>query len=115
MKFTGSVFCIQVYGVRADHGTHSVEFYKELANRTGGAYITFSNFAIIAEMFLAVCYKQASQQQFEEFQKEVTAEVASGSKKAEDVKEMLRQIEQSESEPPRDESNKVRLDVLPFT
>ena len=44
----------QVYGVQAgscDVNSHA--FYKELADRTNGAYVKFSNFSLIQDMFLA--------------------------------------------------------------
>ena len=29
----------------------ATEFYKELADQTGGAYVKFSNFSVITDMF----------------------------------------------------------------
>ena len=44
---------VQVYGVRALTSSHAQPFYEEIAERSGGAYIAFTNFTIITEMFLA--------------------------------------------------------------
>ena len=48
-----AVWFHQVYGVRAQNSTSAAPFYEEIAERTGGAYISFNNFSIIADMFLA--------------------------------------------------------------
>ena len=42
-----------MYGVRAQNMKESTPFYEELAERSGGAYITFKNFGVITDVFLA--------------------------------------------------------------
>ena len=42
-----------MYGVRALNSRTSTAFYQMMSERTNGAYIEFSNFNIISEMFLA--------------------------------------------------------------
>ncbi|KYQ93890.1 hypothetical protein DLAC_05294 [Tieghemostelium lacteum] len=59
---------VKVYGVRA-LGT-SV-FYDDIAERTGGICINFKKFNLITEMFLAICYREASSQKFKDYQKEI--------------------------------------------
>ena len=49
---------IQVYGVQAYNNDNATPFYRELADRTNGAYVKFSNFALIRDMFLAGKPKQ---------------------------------------------------------
>lgn len=61
----------QVYGVHAGNKSVSQKFYKELADRSNGAYIKFSNFKLIQEMFLAVCYNEAGEQQLEQYMEEL--------------------------------------------
>ena len=49
---------IQVYGVQAYNNDNATPFYRELADRTNGAYVKFSHFALIRDMFLAGKPKQ---------------------------------------------------------
>ncbi len=43
----------QVYGIQAQNIGGAEDFYKELAEQTGGAYVKFTNFNIISDMFMA--------------------------------------------------------------
>lgn len=54
--------------------TGSVPFYEELADYSQGAYITFSHFQLITDMFLAVCYKESSDEQLQAYQIECEME-----------------------------------------
>jgi len=65
---------IKVYGVRALHSTHSIPFYDTLSERTGAVSINFNSFNLIVDMFLAICYREASATKLEEFKKEVQTE-----------------------------------------
>jgi hypothetical protein len=65
---------IKVYGVQAQNMTESVPFYEELADCSQGAYITFSHFQLITDMFLAVCYKESSDEQLQAYQIECETE-----------------------------------------
>ena len=47
------VMNIQVYGVQAQNHSTPEPFYRELAEVSGGAYVNFSNFNVICDMFLA--------------------------------------------------------------
>ncbi|XP_067949990.1 uncharacterized protein [Watersipora subatra] len=66
-----SALGIKVYGVQARSDRAVTSFYKELADRTNGAYVTFSNISLIKDMFLAVCYNEASEQHLGEFRSEL--------------------------------------------
>ncbi|XP_067949035.1 uncharacterized protein [Watersipora subatra] len=66
-----SALGVKVYGVQAKPDISVTPFYKELADRTNGAYVTFSNFSLIKDMFLAVCYNEASEQHLGEFRSEL--------------------------------------------
>lgn len=51
---------VQVYGVQALNRRHATSFYKTIAERTGGFHISLDQFSYITDLFLAVCYNQAS-------------------------------------------------------
>ncbi|GAM22388.1 hypothetical protein SAMD00019534_055630 [Acytostelium subglobosum LB1] len=59
---------IKVYGVKA---LGSSIFYEEIAQRTGGLCINFNNFKLITEMFLAICYREASYEKFKKYEREL--------------------------------------------
>ncbi|KAF2078027.1 hypothetical protein CYY_000665 [Polysphondylium violaceum] len=59
---------IKIYGVRA---LGNSIFYDDIAERSGGICINFKKFNLITEMFLAICYREASKEKFEEYQKEI--------------------------------------------
>lgn len=64
---------INVYGVHAMPGIrrHSKKFYAEIAKKTGGFYLTLDQFATINDLIMAVCYKQAGDEQLQHFEEEV--------------------------------------------
>lgn len=61
---------IQVYGVHAMSGIrkHSKPFYEEIAHQTGGFYLTLDQFANIASLIMAICYKQEGNEKLEDFE-----------------------------------------------
>lgn len=65
---------IPVYGVQALNRRHATPFYKELADRSGGFHISLDQFSYITDLFLAVCYQQASEDQLEAYEEEVLQE-----------------------------------------
>lgn len=65
---------VKVYGVHALGGHHSAPFYSELSERSGAASINFNNFNLITDMFLAICYRQASVAQLAKFEDELRKE-----------------------------------------
>jgi len=56
---------VKIYGVYC--GPRSQFFSEELAYRTGALTIPFSDMSIVTDMFLAVCYREASPAQLEKF------------------------------------------------
>ncbi|EFA84546.1 SAM domain-containing protein [Heterostelium album PN500] len=59
---------VKIYGVKA---LGSCVFYEEIAERTGGICINFNKFSLITEMFLAICYREASKEKFKQYQTEI--------------------------------------------
>lgn len=51
---------VKIYGIRALSSTHAIPFYEEISERTGGVSIQFTHFPLIVDMFLAICYREAS-------------------------------------------------------
>ncbi len=64
---------INIYGVHAMPGTrrHSKPFYTEIAERTGGFYLTLDQFSSITDLIMGICYRQDSEQSFVDFAAEV--------------------------------------------
>jgi hypothetical protein len=65
---------IPVYGVQALNRSHATPFYEELARKSGGFHINLDQFAYITDMVLAVCYKQASDTQLQQYEQEVVTQ-----------------------------------------
>jgi small GTP-binding protein len=85
---------IKIYGVHAMHNTEYRDFYEEMARRTGGLYINFSNFSLITDMFLAVCLRESSKEKLTQYVAEVEKkQEEQGSKAAEGMTEMLTQLQ----------------------
>jgi hypothetical protein len=62
---------VKIYGVRALNVHRAIPFYEELAERSGAVSINFNSFKVcisvtfltvklIVDMFLAICYREAS-------------------------------------------------------
>ncbi|GKX65338.1 vWA domain-containing protein [Inconstantimicrobium mannanitabidum] len=64
---------INVYGIHAMPGIrkHSKPFYEEIAEKTGGFYLTLDQFSNITELIMAICYKQDGQDSLESFEREL--------------------------------------------
>jgi len=62
---------VSVYGVQTLNRPHATAFYKELAVKSGGFHVALDQFAYITDMVLAVCYKQASDTQLQQYEEEV--------------------------------------------
>ncbi|GAM23849.1 hypothetical protein SAMD00019534_070240 [Acytostelium subglobosum LB1] len=63
---------VKIYGVKA---LGNSPFYEEIAMRTGGVCINFKNFSFITEMFLAICYREASKEKFKQFESELANKI----------------------------------------
>ncbi|MDJ0617840.1 MAG: VWA domain-containing protein [Calothrix sp. MO_192.B10] len=62
---------IMVYGVQALNRSHATPFYQEIAEQSGGFHISLDQFSYITDLFLAVCYQQSSNEQLQEYEKEI--------------------------------------------
>jgi hypothetical protein len=60
---------VSVYGVHAMPGIrrHSKPFYEEIANKTGGFYLTLDQFSSIVDLIMGICYKQDSNTAFQAY------------------------------------------------
>ncbi|BAZ38498.1 hypothetical protein NIES4101_44350 [Calothrix sp. NIES-4101] len=65
---------IMVYGVQALNRPHATPFYQELAEQSGGFHVNLDQFSYITDLFLAVCYQQSSNEQLQEYEKEIISE-----------------------------------------
>ncbi|MEA5572745.1 vWA domain-containing protein [Calothrix sp. UHCC 0171] len=65
---------IMVYGVQALNRPHATPFYQELAEQSGGFHVNLEQFSYITDLFLAVCYQQSSNEQLQEYEKEIISE-----------------------------------------
>jgi len=65
---------IPVYGVQALNRPYARKFYEELAQKSGGFHISLDQFAQVTDMVLAVCYKQSSETQLQNYEQEVRTE-----------------------------------------
>jgi len=65
---------VKIYGVRALHSNHSIPFYEELSERSGAVSINFNSFKLIVDMFLAICYREASPEKLQAFEQEIKQE-----------------------------------------
>lgn len=72
---------IKIYGVRANCYRTDIEvkdvtqyFYESLAARTCGTTIQLSNFSLLTDMLLLVCFREIDADAFEEFRDEVERE-----------------------------------------
>ena len=64
---------IHVYGVHAMPGCrrHSYPFYKEIAEKTGGFYLTLDQFASVVDIIKAICYQQQGTSILQNFKAEL--------------------------------------------
>ncbi len=62
---------VMVYGVQALNRRHATPFYKEIAEKSGGFHVSLDQFSYITDLFLAVCYQQSSNEQLQEYEKEI--------------------------------------------
>jgi hypothetical protein len=62
---------IAVYGVQALNRSHATPFYTEIAHKSGGFHLNLNQFSYITDMFLAICYKQSSDEQLQAYEQEV--------------------------------------------
>ncbi|XP_033099059.1 uncharacterized protein LOC117102761 [Anneissia japonica] len=100
---------IKVYGVQAMHGSTSNLFYEELAERTAGTYLKFTQFSYITDMFLAVCYRESSDEKLQAY----CEEVKNDGRMTEELSSMFVKLEEKPTAPPV-ESNNERYVARPW-
>jgi len=54
---------VKVYSVQAGGGWGSSSFWKEVAELTNGSFLTLAEFSLITDMFMGVCYREATEAQ----------------------------------------------------
>ncbi len=64
---------IHVYGIHCMPGVrrHSEAFYREIARKTEGYYITLDQFASITDLIMGICYRQMGIGRLEAFEDEI--------------------------------------------
>jgi hypothetical protein len=62
---------INVYGVQALNRRHATPFWTEIAAKTGGFHFDLDQFSQVTDLIMAICYKQAGDEQLQAFEKEV--------------------------------------------
>jgi len=79
---------IVIYGVQALNNANSSPFYSEIATQTGGYHLHLRDFALITEMFVAVCFRATSEEKFEEYQSQMEED----GRMTHDVRNMLNEM-----------------------
>lgn len=64
---------INVYAIHALPGIrkHSKPFYEEIANKTGGFYLTLDQFSNVSDLIMAICYKQDGDESLSAFEQQL--------------------------------------------
>eukprot|EP00727_Mastigamoeba_balamuthi_P012279 m51a1_g7674 putative ubiquitin-conjugating enzyme (407) ;mRNA; f:511662-515947 len=65
---------IKVYGVQVGSSPECDDFYHEISDRSGGIYLALDQFSLINSMFMAVCYKEMSNEKVDQYRKELERE-----------------------------------------
>ena len=65
---------VPVYAVQALNRGYATPFYRECAEKSGGYHVPLDQFSFITDMVLAVCYKQSSDEQLQNYEQEVVKE-----------------------------------------
>eukprot|EP01125_Pyxidicula_operculata_P022010 TRINITY_DN8834_c0_g1_i1.p1 TRINITY_DN8834_c0_g1~~TRINITY_DN8834_c0_g1_i1.p1 ORF type:complete len:1235 (-),score=323.08 TRINITY_DN8834_c0_g1_i1:121-3825(-) len=64
---------VKIYGVQAYASPSVKPFYQEISRKTGGVYLTLSNFSYITSMFKGICYREDSIESLKNFRKTLGA------------------------------------------
>lgn len=62
---------VHVYGVQALGRDYATDFFQDVARKTNGVYLELSQFNIIEDLILAVCFKQAGNERLQRFETQV--------------------------------------------
>jgi hypothetical protein len=49
---------VKIYGVQCNNIAENKPFYEEVAEMSGGIYLTLKHLQLITDMFKAVCYRE---------------------------------------------------------
>jgi hypothetical protein len=76
LNWRNEIDCLQemgvsVYGVQALNRRHATDFYREIAEKTGGFHLMLDQFSYVTELLLAVAYKQEGDVILERYEQEV--------------------------------------------
>eukprot|EP01126_Amoeba_proteus_P061855 TRINITY_DN8344_c0_g1_i17.p1 TRINITY_DN8344_c0_g1~~TRINITY_DN8344_c0_g1_i17.p1 ORF type:complete len:681 (-),score=167.09 TRINITY_DN8344_c0_g1_i17:390-2432(-) len=72
-------FDIRIYSVQWGSGDEADKFFQALADRTSGVKLELSQFNKMKEMFLGLCYREATEQQYQQHTKEINSIARSSS------------------------------------
>ncbi|XP_062601715.1 uncharacterized protein LOC134263399 [Saccostrea cucullata] len=64
---------IKIYAVQALNNEGVEDFYKTMADKTGGHYLKLENFSSICDFIMAICYREKDDGLFMNYEAEVTA------------------------------------------
>jgi len=103
---------VKVYGVRALDYEEACPFYEELSERSGAVSIRFKHFHLIVDMFLAICYRESSQEKLQKFQEEV--ETKAGGKVSEEMGQIFETLAQPNPEIKKDQKRGTRACTSPW-
>lgn len=98
---------VKVYGVQALDCSSSTPFYEELAERTNGFYLQLKDFNLITDMFLAVCYREADNGQFDADQSQLDAFVEEVEKEGRMTENTKLFLEKLQEEKPKEELSRA--------
>ncbi|XP_022111093.1 uncharacterized protein LOC110990405 isoform X2 [Acanthaster planci] len=84
---------VKIYGVQVRNSDSDKNFYQELAEKSSGAFIKFQHFNYLTDMFLAVCYREAGEEQLQQYAEEVKQE----GRMTEELTDMFQQLEENPS------------------
>eukprot|EP01137_Pigoraptor_chileana_P030862 Opistho-2@17907 len=62
---------IRVYAMHALGYRWSLDFYRDLAQMTGGVYLELAQFSTVLDFILSICYRENSLEQLQQFENEV--------------------------------------------
>ncbi len=64
---------IQVYAVQCLSKSNATNFYRELAEKTGGYHLTLDQFSEVTDLIIGICLQQGSPSQFKRFEEEISS------------------------------------------
>jgi len=62
---------VRVYSVQCNNNSQSTSFYQTLADKSGGVKLELSQFSRMKEMFLGLCYREATEFHYQKNAKQI--------------------------------------------